>query len=228
MNKTKVIAIDGPSGSGKSTIAKSLSEKLNLTYLDTGALFRTLALGLHKSNIKDFEVEQIENFLNSAELVYAPNSEILVELNGVDFTRKIREHEVSALASKYSKVSSIRTFLKNFQREIATKRASILEGRDIGTVIFPDAAIKIFLTADPAIRAERRYQQLKDLGKDVSTTSVAQIATDIAKRDKEDSGRDLAPLIKADDAIEIDTTALSINQVIEKIIEIFNSRKDLF
>lgn len=228
MSAAKVIAIDGPSGSGKSTIAKIIAQKLNLTYLDTGAMFRGIAYGLDLAGIDVSETNKISDFLTTMNLSYAPATNILIELNGANLTDKIREHHVSALASKYSQISEIRNFLKEFQRQIANTKASVLEGRDIGTVIFPDAALKIFLTADPRVRAERRYHQLIDLGQDVTHTSIEKIADDIAKRDREDSKREIAPLVKAGDAVEIDTTSLSIEQVIEKIISLYHQRQELF
>ena len=228
MSKTKVIAIDGPSGSGKSTIAKSVSTKLSLTYLDTGAMFRAIAYSLDSAGIKVEETDRISDFLSSLNFEYAPSEAVLIRLNSEDLSSKIREHHVSRLASHYSVIPEIRNYLKEAQRKIASNRPSILEGRDIGTVIFPDAVIKVFLTADPKVRGQRRYDQLKDLGKDMSGVSVDSLISDIEARDAADSSRDVAPLVKADDAIEIDTTALAIEEVIEKIADLYHQNKEAF
>lgn len=220
----KVIAIDGPSGSGKSTIAKIVADKLSLTYLDTGAMFRAIAYCMDKKNVEVENVDFIAAILKDMDFQYAPTESILVEIDGHDLTEKIREHHVSKLASMYSKVSIIRDFLKEKQREIARSKPSILEGRDIGTVIFPDAAIKIFLTADPEVRAKRRFEEIKD------TTDITyeQVLSDIKKRDEADRGREIAPLVKADDAIEIDTSHKSLEDITQEITRIFESKKNLF
>ena len=220
-NNAKVVAIDGPSGSGKSTIAKALAKKLNLTYLDTGALYRSIAYTLHHKNIPAEDINSIEVELNSLTLEYSPEEGILIKVNGTDLTSKIREHFVSELASTYSKLPVVRNFLTSFQREFSLTRPSVLEGRDIGTVIFPDAALKIFLTADPAVRASRRFEQLKELGKNITGISAASIQADIEARDQADKSRSVAPLIKASDAIEIDTGSLEIDQILNQITNLF-------
>lgn len=225
--KSRVIAIDGPSGSGKSTITKLIAEKLNLTYLDTGAMFRAIALHLHSRSMDNNKLDQITSELNSIEFLYAKSSKCLVEINGENLTEKIREHHVSELASHYSQVSVVRDYLKGLQRKIAGERPSILEGRDIGTVIFPDAALKFFLTADPKIRAQRRLEQLKE--KDPSTTlTVDSIYQDIIDRDKADQQRDIAPLVKAQDATEINTTNMTIDDVVDFVCGEFELHKESF
>jgi cytidylate kinase len=236
MDKEKVIAIDGPSGSGKSTIAKIVSNKLSLTYLDTGAMFRAIGyfvskldIDFSKMELTNSEIKLVEELLESLDFEYGVNENILIRVNGEDLTEKIREHEVSKLASLTSKFPQVRNYLKTKQRDIATKKPSVLEGRDIGTVIFPNAAIKIFLTADPVVRAERRYSQLvqkNSLNKD--KYSVEKIKEDIEDRDAQDANRTIAPLVKASDAIEIDTSNLSIEEVAEIIIEAYNNKKEFF
>jgi len=236
MDKEKVIAIDGPSGSGKSTIAKIVSNKLSLTYLDTGAMFRAIGyfvskldIDFSKMELTNSEIKLVEELLESLDFEYGVNEKILIRVNGEDLTEKIREHEVSKLASLTSKFPQVRNYLKTKQRDIATVKPSVLEGRDIGTVIFPNAAIKIFLTADPVVRAERRYSQLvqkNSLNKD--KYSVEKIKEDIEDRDAQDANRTIAPLIKASDAIEIDTSNLSIEEVAEIIIEAYNNKKEFF
>ena len=226
-SKSKVIAIDGPSGSGKSTIAKLLSKKLGLTYLDTGAMFRAIAYYFDNKGIDFADEVTITKALSEITFDYAKSSDVLVSINDENLSEKIRQHHVSKLASQISKVMAVRDFLKNMQREIANMRPSILEGRDIGTVIFPDAALKFFLTADGKIRAQRRLDQLKEKNPELSY-SFEEIYQDIVKRDESDAKREIAPLVKAADAIELDTTQMSIDQAVEKIIEIYQKNRDLF
>jgi cytidylate kinase len=225
--KSKVIAIDGPSGSGKSTITQLIARELGLIYLDTGAMFRAIALHLHERNIQSSDSSSIESELEKMNFKYAKDDSNLVEINGVNLTQKIREHHVSELASIYSKVPMVREVLKNLQRSIAGERPSILEGRDIGTVIFPDAALKFFLTADPKVRAQRRLEQIKE--KDPATSlTVESIYEDIVERDKSDQQRAIAPLVKAQDAKEINTTSMSIEEVVDLVCSEYKNSKDLF
>jgi cytidylate kinase len=236
MTIDKVIAIDGPSGSGKSTIAKMVSNTLSLTYLDTGAMFRAIGYSINKLDIdfskKELSIEEstaVQNLLRSLNFEYGVDESVLIRVNGDDLTDKIREHEISTLASLTSKFSEVRNYLKSKQRDIATIKPSVLEGRDIGTVIFPNAAVKIFLTADPKVRAQRRYSQL--IEKDESNKnkySVEKIMQDIEDRDAQDANRTIAPLTKAKDAIEIDTSSLSIDEVAQRIIEAYNNKKEHF
>ncbi len=225
--KAKVIAIDGPSGSGKSTIAKIVAKKLGLTYLDTGAMFRAIGLFLHDKNISKDNISQISKELVELDFKYALSDSNLVQINGENLTDKIREHHVSQIASQYSQLEVVREYLKELQRSIAGARASILEGRDIGTVIFPDAALKFFLTADPLIRAERRLAQIKEKEPDTNLTAEL-IHADIVNRDKTDQNRAIAPLVKAEDAIEVDTTSMSIDDVCGLIYESFRSSSHMF
>ncbi len=225
-NKIKVIAIDGPSGSGKSTIAKRLSNELGLTYLDTGALYRSLAFKLNESRINPDNLAEIDQALKSFKLEYGHSENELVLINGENLTAKIREHAVSELASKYSKLSLVRDFLRDFQRDFAMKNPSVLEGRDIGTIIFPNAALKIFLTARSNVRAHRRLEQLKELGQaDVDYDTILQ---DIEKRDDADKTRSIAPLIKATDAFEIDTSDIDVNAIIREIKQLYSKNSFFF
>jgi cytidylate kinase len=226
---SKVIAIDGPSGSGKSTIAKLVSEKLSLVYLDTGAMFRGLGYSIKKSNINFEDHVEIDSFLKNVKFEYGVDKDILIRINDEDLTSIIRQHEVSKLASEVSQVPSIRTFLKEAQREIASSRPSILEGRDIGTVIFPKAVLKFFLTADPRVRAQRRLDQL--IEKDITNKdkfSVESILEDIETRDKTDQARAVAPLLKAEDAIAIDTSNQTVEEIINFIMSKFKEKEELF
>lgn len=227
MKKSKVIAIDGPSGSGKSTIAKNLGKKLNLTYLDTGAMFRAISIVLDRKNVET-EIG-VTKKLALIDFEYSNQDGVYVSIDGEDLSEKIRNHEVSKMASFYSQFDAVRTYLADIQRRIAGERPSILEGRDIGTVIFPNAAVKVFLTADSKVRAQRRFEQLisKDPSNDQKYT-IESILKDIKERDQRDSSREIAPLVKAEDAIEVDTSNLSTKEVEDKIIEIYNSKKEIF
>ena len=226
MNKVRVIAIDGPSGSGKSTIAKRLASDLELTYLDTGALYRSLAYKLDQMNIDAEDLSGIEVALNGFKLEYGKSDGELVVINGENLTTKIREHIVSELASKYSKLVLVRDFLQGFQREFAVRNASVLEGRDIGTVIFPNAALKIFLTADARVRAYRRLAQLQEMGQ--QDVNLETILADIEKRDAADKNRSIAPLVKASDAFEIDTSELDVEQIISKMKRLYSENSFFF
>lgn len=224
---SKVIAIDGPSGSGKSTIAKKISKSLELTYLDTGAMFRALSVVLNRIHVKT-EIG-ITKKIALLDFEYKNKDKVFVSIDGEDLSERIRKHEVSKLASFYSQFDAVRTYLADLQRDIAGNEPSVLEGRDIGTVIFPNAAVKIFLSADSSVRAKRRFEQL--VAKDPANEqkySIDSILKDIEERDLSDSTREMAPLTKAQDAIEIDTSSLSIDEVCAKIIEIYQTKKEMF
>lgn len=225
--KSRVIAIDGPSGSGKSTVAKKLAQKLSLTYLDTGAMFRAIAFHLFQKGILFSDIRAIQGELEAMKFLYAKSELVLVEIDGVDLTQKIRKHEVSKMASEISQIPSVREYLKARQRLIASERPSILEGRDIGTVIFPDAALKFYLDAHSLVRAQRRFTQLENEGM-LGKLSIESIHDDIKKRDELDRFRDVAPLIIADDAINIDTTELHVDEVIGLIASKFYEFNKLF
>lgn len=221
--KSHVIAIDGPSGSGKSTIAKIVAAELSLTYLDTGAMFRGLALAISKAGIEFDDIDRINTFLRHMSFDYG-HEDYLIKINGEDLTISIRDHEVSQMASQISQLTVVRDFLKEAQRKIAKVRPSILEGRDIGSVIFPDAAFKFFLTADARIRAKRRFDELLERGT-LGDLSLKTILADIESRDLKDRTRKIAPLIQAKDALLIDTSHLSIEKVAETIIDIYRNKK---
>lgn len=213
----KVIAIDGPSGSGKSTLAKMLASKLGVTYIDTGAMFR--ALGWHCHHIKlDLQDSQaLKETLSNVDIEYAPKEGVLIKINGKDLTEKIREHEVSQMASSVSGLPEIRQFLLEFQRGLADEKICLMEGRDIGTVVFPEAFIKFFITASPEVRAKRRLDQLVEAGD--TSFEFDQILADVIERDKADSERALAPLKQADDAILIDSSEMDLDSVLNKLSE---------
>ncbi len=211
------IAVDGPAGAGKSTISKIVAKKLNIVYLDTGAMYRGLACLAYDNNVEPTD----ENAVN--ELIKDVNMEIFYEggvqqvvVNGKNQTPYIREHRVSQGASDISKHPSVRLKMVELQREIASKIDTILDGRDIGTFVLPNAKYKFFLVATPEERAKRRYLELLEKGqKDVKLEDVL---NDINMRDKNDSSRALAPLKQAEDAIKIDTTNMSIDEVVEEIL----------
>jgi cytidylate kinase len=209
----QVIAIDGPSGSGKSTIARDLANALHVLYIDTGAMFRALGFFADQEKIELVEGENLTKFLNSVKIDYGVSKSCLIRINGVDLTEKIREHNVSKLASIISQLPSVRKYLLDFQRALAFNKVCVMEGRDIGTVVFPNSFCKFFITASVDIRAERRLKQLKE-GGDQNIT-LEQIKLDVRKRDETDMNRIVAPLKKADDATLLDTTELSLNDIIK-------------
>jgi len=231
MKLDQVIALDGPSGSGKSTVAKLVAEKLHLVYIDTGAMFRAVAYALQhtginfsKPKLEESEVKLIENFFHDHRFQFSPAKGVLVQLDNLNLTDVIREHHVSKLASQISKHKVIRDFLAHWQRSIVQNRAAILDGRDIGTVIFPEAALKIFLTASPDERAKRRFEELQARGQ--LDHGYEEILNDIKERDHEDMTREIAPLKKAQDSVELDTTGKSIQEIVEAIVNLWLRRKE--
>lgn len=230
MKKDQVIALDGPSGSGKSTVAKMVAAQLNLIYIDTGAMFRAVAYALQhtgidftKSSLTAAEDTLIQNFFHDHRFQFAPQPGVLIQLDNLNLTDVIREHHVSRLASQISKHKVIRDFLANWQRTIVEDRPAILDGRDIGTVIFPNAVLKVFLTASAEERAQRRFEELKERGQ--SEYDFASILKDIKERDHEDMTREIAPLKKATDGIELDSTGKTIPEIVSFIINLWNERK---
>lgn len=216
----KIVTIDGPSGVGKSTISRSIAAKFGFTYLDTGAMYR--ALGLHVK-LKGIDLESEREVASgitdlSLELIpaTADMGDVGVILNGKDVSKEIRTPEISMVASKVSALQAVRNKLTEMQREIGMKGNIVAEGRDTGTVVFPRAAFKFYLDANPEERVRRRVAQLRKNGTEVDEQSILEM---ILKRDRDDSERTLAPLRKADDAQHIDTTLLSISEVSDLIAE---------
>ena len=219
------IAIDGPAGAGKSTIAKSIAARKKITYLDTGAMYRAVGLKVYLTNSDMYDENQLSNILDNLDLdIKYVNGEQKVFLDGKDVSKDIREHHISKLASDVSAIPACRLKLVDLQRRIAEKSDCVLDGRDIGTYVLPDANVKIFLTASPEVRATRRYKELLAKGQKVEYDKVL---SDINERDKNDSSRAFAPLKKADDAVEIDSSDMTIEQVIAVIDEIL-SQKGVF
>lgn len=218
-----IVAIDGPAGSGKGTVTKLVGEKMELTYIDTGAMFRCIALKVLENNIAVDDQEGIKEILKSIDIELKHNQgKMIVLLNGEDVSLKIRTEEVSKNVSPISAIPFVREYLLNLQRKIAKEKDVIMEGRDIGTVVFPNADVKIYLDATAEERATRRVRQNEQLGIKSDYNTVLK---EIKIRDERDSTREIAPLKKADDAILLDSTNLTIDQVVEKICTIIEQKK---
>lgn len=214
----KEIAIDGPAGAGKSTIAKRVAEKLGLIYVDTGAMFRAIALYMTGKCVKSNETYKVKEELNNIRLdIVYENGEQQIILNDENVSRLIRNPEISKAASSFAQVPEVRERLLILQRELADKRPVVMDGRDIGTKVLPSASVKIFLTADVKVRAERRYKELTEKGEKVN---LEDIMSDIKSRDEQDMNRKVSPLIQASDAVLVDTSSLSIDEVVDAIIKI--------
>ena len=212
----RVIAIDGPAGSGKSTVARQLAHRLGLSYLDTGAMYRGVAFAALRRMIDPDDVEKVAAL--SRELALDVTLEHVV-VDGVDATVEIRGPEVTRCVSVIAANPGVREELRRRQREWATAHGGgVIEGRDIGTVVFPNAELKVYLTADPDARAQRRANEVTDL--DYET-----VAADLARRDALDEGRDHSPLTVADDAVEVDTTDRTVEQVVDSIMERLDGRR---
>lgn len=210
------IAIDGPAGAGKSTIAKEIAKKLDIIYLDTGALYRAIGVYLDRKNI---DAKNVYDAISSVEVKYE-NGVQQVIIDSENMTDFIRTSEAGMLASNVSKVQEVRSFLLDTQRNLAKKHSVVMDGRDIGTVILPNATVKIFLTASAEKRATRRYEELKN---DDSIT-FEKVLADVIKRDEQDQNREIAPLKPAKDAIIVDTSDKNLQESIEKALEIINCK----
>jgi len=212
-----IIAIDGPAGSGKSTVARILAHKLGFLYIDTGAMYRALTLKAieEKIDIKDTTglIEMANN--SRIDLMNNPDGSLKIILDGKDVTGLIREPRITQWVSDIAKIKGIRQIMLGLQRKLGKERDSVLDGRDIGTVVFPDADKKFYIDADFKERVRRRYKELKELGQ---TITLEEVEKDLRNRDTIDSTRQFAPLKKADDAIYIDTTDMTIEEVVEKTL----------
>ncbi len=205
----RVIAIDGPAGSGKSTVAKALAARLNLDYLDTGAMYRAVAFAAIQKQINPSEIEEITEIAKSLDLELTEESCVV---NGIDATTEIRGSEVTLLVSQVATMPEVRIEMVKRQRAWAkTRNGGVMEGRDIGSVVFPDAMLKIYLTASEEVRAARRAAEVKE-------GDVATIAADIERRDAVDTQRTASPLVEAEDAIVVDTSAMTLQQVVDHVI----------
>ena len=213
------VAIDGPAGAGKSTIAKLIAKEFDLMYINTGAMYRAVALKAEENKLTSENTNEICELIDNMEMEFRNDD---LYLNGENIQEKITMPEISAIVSAYASIAEVRQKLVKLQRNMSKKFNVIMDGRDIGTVVLIDAPFKIFLTATPEERAERRYKELID--RNISC-SYDEILKDIIERDYKDSNRAVDPLRKADDAIEVDTTGLNIEQVTAKIISIIRNGK---
>lgn len=205
------IAVDGPSGAGKSTIAKAVAKRLGIDYIDTGAMYRAIGYKMLKRNVSVRDLEGIQRLLDTTEIDFCSGDIIL---DGQVINDLIRTPEIAKQASSCSAVAIVRRKLVDLQQKMGQAKSVVMDGRDIGTVVFPDAEYKFFITASPAERAKRRYKELLEKGQSVS---YDQVLSDITARDHNDTTREVTPLRKAEDAIEIDTTHMTIDEVIEYI-----------
>lgn len=215
------VAIDGPAGAGKSTIAKAAAKELGFIYVDTGALYRAIAYNAVTKGVID-DTQKIIDMLTdtNVELKYVDGVQA-VYLNGDDVSAYIRTPEISMGASKVSAITQVREFLLNLQRDIAQKNNVIMDGRDIATVVLPNADVKIFLFASPECRAQRRYKELVEKGEDVTLEDVL---ADVNQRDYQDSHREIAPLKPSEDSVMADTSKLTLEESIQLIIDIIKER----
>lgn len=215
-----IIAIDGPAGSGKSTISKLVAKDLDLIYLDTGAMYRLVTLKALKMGILDENLEDLDKINELLDNLEIDIREDGFYLDGVDVSEEIRKPIVSENVSKIAAIKEVRIKMVDLQRKFSKAKNVILDGRDIGTVVFPNADLKVFLVADARERANRRYKELTEKGENVSLEEIYQ---NILMRDKIDSTREEAPLKKAEDAIEVDTTSKSIDEVKEEILNLYKN-----
>ena len=216
-----IIAIDGVAASGKSTTAKSLAKSLGLRYLDTGAMYRAAALSVLRGKVTPDEEEAVIETIKKANIrVNCTVDKMEIYLKDVEISEEIRTAEVAALTSRISAISEVREAMVKLQREAVNDGGFVVEGRDIGTVVFPDAEIKFFLTATVAERAKRRFAELNERHDD---SSIEEIERDIAERDLRDSTRSASPLRKADDAIEVDTTEMTIDEQAKHLTRIIEA-----
>ena len=219
------IALDGPSGAGKSTVAKSLAKKLGVIYVDTGALYRTVGLYVRNKGVDKDDEEKVISLLSEINLgMEFINGEQIITLNGENVGDSIRTGEIAMYASRVSAIPEVRAFLLETQRKISRENDVVMDGRDIGTVIIPDAEVKIYMTASSRARAERRYKELIAKGENCTLESVL---ADIELRDKNDSTRKTAPAVQAKDAILLDNSELDIEGTVDKAIEIIKSKVEI-
>ena len=216
------IAIDGPAGAGKSTIARRVAKELSFIYVDTGAMYRAMALYLLRKEVNKDDTEQIGNICQDAEIsIEYQNGEQIVLLNDENVNSYLRTEEVGNMASVSSAVPRVREKLLSLQRKLARDMSVVMDGRDIGTTILPDADVKIYLTASSLTRAKRRYLELQEKG---TICNLDEIQKDIEERDQRDMNREISPLRQAEDAVLVDSSDLTIQQVVDSILQIFRSK----
>ncbi|WP_408071588.1 (d)CMP kinase [Butyrivibrio sp. JL13D10] len=213
------IAIDGPAGAGKSTIAKIVSKKLGFIYIDTGAMYRAMAVHMIRNGVSGDDSAEVEKNIDSADIsIGHEDGEQVVFLNGENVNGQLRTEQVSAMASKTSANAKVREKLVELQRKQAKTTDVVMDGRDIGTVVLPDSQLKVYLTAGTRVRAERRYKEMIAKGENCN---IDEIEADIKERDHRDMTRENSPLKKADDAVEIDSSYMTIEEVADKIISLY-------
>ena len=217
------IAIDGPSGAGKSTLAKRLAEALGYLYVDTGAIYRTVGLYVRRTGTGTRDAAAVAALLPEIhiELAYGEDGSQRMLLGGEDVTGAIREHEISACASDVAAVPAVRDFLLEMQRQAARTHSVVMDGRDIGTTVLPEADLKIYLTAAPEVRAKRRYEELLARGQ---SADYQKVLADVTARDEEDMNRAVSPLRKAEDAVEVDTSGLDFAESLARLRELAEAR----
>ena len=222
----KSIAIDGPAGAGKSTLARQLAKELGFLYVDTGAIYRTVALAVLRAGIAPEDADKVTDILGTLQIRmdYGPDGEQRMFLDGEDVSQAIREHRVSGLASKVSAIPAVRDFLLDFQRRQAREHSVVMDGRDIGTVVLPQADVKIFLNAAAQARAQRRLLELQQRGQQAEYETILR---DIIQRDDLDEHRPIAPLRRAEDAELLDTTHLNLEQSLEELLRMVKEKIDL-
>ncbi len=219
MSKTvAVVAIDGPSGAGKSTLAHSLAENLSLLYVDTGAMFRAIGLAFQRRGLPFEEGDAAQKLLAEIEFRYAPAERegVLVEVDGEDLTRDIRQNQASQWASQVSTLPCVRHYLLDCQRNLPQNRMCVMEGRDVGSVVFPDAFCKFFVTAKVEVRAQRRWRQLRKQCE--NPPGQKEILQDLEERDRRDRERHHAPLVQVEDAVVLDTSDLTLKEALESML----------
>ena len=218
------IAIDGPAGAGKSSIAKALSKRLGYIYIDTGAMYRAVALFFVENNVSDGTDSRIESLLEKLEISikYEDGAQKVI-LNGEDVTDKLRLEEIGKLASKFSAIGSVREKLVALQRKLAQKENVVMDGRDIGTVVLPNADLKIYLSASSKVRAKRRYLELLEKG--YTDLDINEIEDEIIKRDEADMNREISPLKQADDAYYLDSSDMTLEEVVSKILSMVKEER---
>ncbi len=218
------IAIDGPAGAGKSSIAKALSKRLGYIYIDTGAMYRAVALFFLENNVADGTDSRIESLLDKLEISikYEDGAQKVI-LNGEDVTGKLRLEEIGKLASKFSAIGSVREKLVALQRKLAQKENVVMDGRDIGTVVLPNANLKIYLSASSKVRAKRRYLELLEKG--YTDLDINEIEDEIIKRDEADMNREISPLKQADDAYYLDSSDMTLEEVVSKILSMVKEER---
>ena len=212
------VAIDGPSGTGKSTIAKATAARFGIEYIDTGAMYRALGLKARRTGVDEFDEDAVREMLACTSIDFMGGCTML---DGEDVSGLIRTNEISMSASNISKLAIVRAKVDEVSRYLAATKDVVMEGRDIGTTVIPDAEVKIFMTASPEIRAERRYRQLLDAGKEADYDTIYK---EVQERDYQDSHREVSPLRQADDAVLLDTSELNIEEVVDAVAGIITEK----